>query len=88
MGKVHGYRRSTPLDAKTHLLHHLLFGVRHRVRSTQLATSPHVFDNFPDSHTYLTVSFLGHAERLWTIPVVYFFGASSAGRVILQIAIA
>ena len=51
------------------------------------ATSPHVFDNFPDSHTYLTVSFLGHAERLWTIPVLYFFGASSTGRVILQIAI-
>ena len=46
--------------------------------------SPHVFDNFPDSHTYLTISFLGHAERLWTIPVLYYFGGSSAGRVVLQ----
>ena len=48
------------------------------------AATPHVFDHFPDSHTYLTVSFLGHAERLWTIPVVYFFGGTSSGRVALQ----
>ena len=48
------------------------------------AATPHVFDQFADSHTYLTVSFLGHAERLWTVPVVYFFGETSAGRVALQ----
>ena len=48
------------------------------------AATPHVYDQFPDSPTYLTVSFLGHAERLWTIPVLYFFGGSSAGRVALQ----
>jgi hypothetical protein len=48
------------------------------------AATPHVFDQFPDSHTYLTVSFLGHAERLWTIPVVYFFGGTPSGRVALQ----
>jgi len=46
--------------------------------------TPRVIDDFPDSHTYLTISFLGHADRLWTVPVVYFFGGSSAGRVILQ----
>jgi 4-amino-4-deoxy-L-arabinose transferase-like glycosyltransferase len=48
------------------------------------AATPHVFDQFADSHTYLTVSFLGHAERLWTVPVVYFLGETSAGRVALQ----
>src|ERR1700733_10441607 len=48
------------------------------------AATPHVFDQFPDSHTYLTISFLGHAERLWTIPVAYFAGGTSAGRVVLQ----
>ena len=48
------------------------------------AATPHVFDQFPDSPTYLTISFLGHAERLWTIPVLYFFGGSPAGRVAFQ----
>jgi len=46
--------------------------------------TPRVIDDFPDTHSYLTVSFLGHADRLWTVPVVYFFGGSSTGRVILQ----
>jgi hypothetical protein len=48
------------------------------------AANPHVIDSYPDSHTYLPVSFLGHAERLWTIPVVYLVGGNSAGRVALQ----
>ena len=48
------------------------------------AGTPRVFDNFPDSHTYLPISFLGHADRLWTIPLIYFVGSSSAGRVALQ----
>ncbi len=38
------------------------------------AATPHVFDQFPDSHTYLIISFFGHAVRLWTIPVVYSSG--------------
>jgi hypothetical protein len=46
--------------------------------------TPHVIDNYPDSHTYLPISFLGHADRLWTIPVIYFAGSTSAGRVVLQ----
>ena len=50
-------------------------------------STPRVYANFPDSHTYIPVSFLGHAVRLWTIPVVYFFGGTSGGRVALQIAI-
>ena len=50
-------------------------------------STPHVYDNFPDSHTYLPISFLGHAVRLWTIPVLYFFGGTSGGRVALQIVI-
>jgi hypothetical protein len=49
-----------------------------------LTSAPHVIDNFPDSHTYLTLSFLGHAERLWTIPLLYSFGQTEYGRVILQ----
>ena len=48
------------------------------------AGTPHVVDDFPDSHTYLPISFLGHADRLWTIPVIYFVGSSSVGRVALQ----
>jgi hypothetical protein len=51
------------------------------------ASTPHVYDSYPDSHTYLSVSFLGHAERLWTIPMLYYFGGTSAGRVALQIVI-
>ncbi len=51
------------------------------------ASNPRVYDNFPDSHTYLPLSFLGHAERLWTIPLLYFFGGTSGGRVALQIVI-
>ena len=50
-------------------------------------STPRVYDNFPDSHTYLPVSFLGHAVRLWTIPVLYFFGGTPGGRVALQIVI-
>jgi hypothetical protein len=50
-------------------------------------STPRVYDNFPDSHTYLPVSFLGHAVRLWTIPVLYFFGWTPGGRVALQIVI-
>lgn len=46
--------------------------------------SPHVIDNYPDSHTYLPISFLGHAQRLWTVPVIYFVGGSPTGRVIFQ----
>ena len=48
------------------------------------AGAPHLIDNYPDSHTYLHVSFFGHAERLWTIPVVYFVGGTTAIRVTLQ----
>ncbi len=51
------------------------------------ASNPHVYDSYPDSHTYLPISFLGHAVRLWTIPLLYFFGGTSAGRVGLQIVI-
>ncbi len=46
--------------------------------------TPHVIDSYPDSHTYLPISFLGHAERLWTVPVIYSVGGSPAGRVVLQ----
>jgi hypothetical protein len=46
--------------------------------------TPHVIDSYPDSHTYLPISFLGHAQRLWTVPVIYFVGGSPAGRVALQ----
>ncbi len=46
--------------------------------------APHVVDNYPDSHTYLPISFLGHAQRLWTVPLFYFFGGNAAGRVALQ----
>jgi hypothetical protein len=49
-----------------------------------LARTPHVIDNFPDSHTYLTLSFLGHAERLWTVPLLYYVGGTGVGRVVLQ----
>ena len=42
---------------------------------------PHVVDNYPDSHTYsLPISFLGHAQRLWTVPVFYYFGGDGAGQ--------
>ena len=46
--------------------------------------APHVVDNYPDSHTYLPISFLGHAQRLWGVPLFYFVGVNSAGRVALQ----
>ena len=40
--------------------------------------TPHVIDSYPDSQTYLPISFLGHAQRLWTVPLIYFVGGSSA----------
>src|ERR1700722_17104736 len=46
--------------------------------------TPHIVDNYPDSHTYLPISFLGHAERLWAVPLFYLFGGNGAGRVALQ----
>jgi len=48
------------------------------------AATPHTIDTFPDSHTYLPVSFLGHAERLWAIPVIYYIAGNSVGRVVVQ----
>jgi len=47
-------------------------------------SSPHVIDSFPDSPSYLAINFLGHAERLWTVPVIYSLGIASIGRVMLQ----
>jgi hypothetical protein len=59
-----------------------VFGIAYFALS--LARTPRVIDNFPDSHTYLTLSFLGHAERLWTVPLLYYVGGTDAGRVLLQ----
>lgn len=46
--------------------------------------TPHVIDSFPDSRSYLIISFTGHAERPWTVPVLYWLAGNGVGRVVLQ----
>ena len=42
---------------------------------------------FPDSASYLRLSFLGNAPRLWTVPFVYTLAVSDESRILVQTAV-